>query len=99
MKKIPVFVFKTDPEQVGNGIYSMVACFTNLGVHVPYTFLAHSENEYLQSVGEPILCDSSCEHRRGHMEDFSKERHHSSYEVQKIIDGAKSFHLPDKFNE
>lgn len=91
MNKIPVFVFKTNPGQVGNGIYSMIACFTNLGVHVPFTFEAHSENEYMKHVGIPFQCNGYCEGRNGHMEDFAKPRHDSTYEVKEIVDKALVF--------
>lgn len=91
MKKTLAFVYKVDPTQVGNGIYPMVACFPALGVHVPYTFEAHSENEYLESVGEPTPCDGSCANRHGEMEDFSQERHDSSHGVEKIVAAALSF--------
>lgn len=99
MKKIPVFVFKTNPGQVGNGTYSVIACFPTLGVHVPFTFEAHSENEYLKFVGIPFQCDNSCEGSNGHMEDFAKERHHSSYEVKEIAGKALVFNHITKTND
>lgn len=99
MKKtrVPVFVFEINPaEQIGNGIYSTVACFTNLGIHVPFI----SDGRRVPSVGEPTPCDNSCEYHLGHMEDFSKERHHCSFEIQRIVtDAVQSFHLPDEINE
>ena len=85
-----VFVFKTT-NQVGNGLYPMVACFISKDVHVPFVMLAHSENEYLKNVGEPIKCDGSCLHPHGSLEDWSKERHDSSYAVDPIIKKANSF--------
>ena len=78
--RIPAFVFKEDPGQFGDGTYSMVACFPALGVHVPFTIYAHSENEYLRAIGEPTECDGSCESQHhGHLEDFSKEGHVYDY--------------------
>lgn len=68
------YVFKVNQRQCGNGTYQMIACFPSLGVHVPYTFEAHSENECLQSVGKPIPCDDSCTHGLGHMENFVHEK-------------------------
>ena len=72
-KKIPVFVYKKNSDQEGNGHYSMVACFVALGVHVPFAFYAHSENEYLKSVGKPIPCDGSCEYYEGSIKDFGEK--------------------------
>ncbi len=92
-KKIPVFVYKENPGQFGNGKYSMIACFVTLGVHVPFTFYAHSENEYLESVGKPVPCDGSCEHYDGSMKDFGEERDNTDtgYSVKKIVESANSF--------
>ena len=94
MAKIDVFVWKTDPGQVGNGIYSMVACFMAMGVHVPFTFEAHSENEYLQNVGNPVACDGSCKNRDGNLEDFGASRHDSSYDVTRIVERAFKASVP-----
>ena len=91
MKKMPAFTYKLNPGQIGNGIYAMVACFPTLEVHVPFTFTAHSENEYLQDVGEAIPCDGSCKHYTGTMEDFCEERHHTSYSVRGIVKKATAY--------
>lgn len=91
---MPVFTWKVDQDQCGNGLYQMVACFTGLAVHVPFIFEAHSENEYLRTVGKPIPCDGSCKHHQGMLEDFAEERHHSSYEVGKIVAKALAYKKP-----
>lgn len=91
-KKIPVFVYKKNSDQEGNGHYSMVACFVALGVHVPFAFYAHSENEYLKSVGKPIPCDGSCEYYEGSIKDFGEKRDDADgYSVKEIIESANSF--------
>lgn len=90
MNYMPVFVFKTS-DQVGNGLYSMTACFVALGVHVPFVFEAHSENRYLKEVQEPIPCDGSCKHYSGHIEDFSEKRGDSDHGVSAIIKKAHGF--------
>jgi hypothetical protein len=95
MDRIPVNVYKVNPKQFGDGIYSMIACFINLRVHVPFTFFAHSENEYVESVGDPVPCDGTCRHR-GHMEDFAIARHRTDYSVERIITAANDFgHIID----
>jgi hypothetical protein len=91
MNEMPVITYQAGEKHVGNGIYSMIACFRRMGVHVPYTFEAHSENEYLETVGEPFPCDGSCKLHRDNREDFAKQRHDSSHSVQRIIDAAMSF--------
>ncbi len=90
-KRIPVFIFKKNPQQIGNGIYSMVACFPILEVHVPFTFEAHSENEYLQTVGKPTKCNGTCKHYHGRIDDFSEERHETDYSVESIVEKARAF--------
>lgn len=85
-----VFVMKQDFRQVGDGIYPMVACFLDLGVHVPYWFEAHSENEYIHEVGEPIKCDGSCIGPLGRIKDWSKEGHDSSHARKPIVDKAET---------
>lgn len=85
-ERTPVFVYKLDPSQSGNGIYRMVACFPTLEVHVLFTFLAHSENDYLQDVGEETPCDGSCERYKGFL-----RRQHTDYDVGKIIEKAMAY--------
>lgn len=90
-KKIRVIVFKEDPDQIGNGHYKMLACFIELGVHIPYTIYVHSENIYVDDIGKPTTCDSSCESRHGKIEDWSKERHRTDHDVKRIIEKATTF--------
>jgi hypothetical protein len=91
VKKIPVFNFKQDPSQVGRGPYKMIACFVVLGVHVPYTVTIHDGEEYLNKVGEPSICDETCEQRQGTIENWSKERSDREHTVQSIIESAENF--------
>lgn len=94
-KPIPVLTYKVDPDQRGNGRYQMVACFTDLAVHVPFVFEAHSENDCLRGVGEPTPCDGSCKHHRGSkMDDFSVGRHHTNYAVDEIVAKALAYKKP-----
>jgi hypothetical protein len=88
--KLPVFVFKKLPRQMGDGYYKLTACFVKLGIHITYTIYCHSENEYLESIERPKLCDDSC-CTIGHMEDFNRKRSDSEYAVKKLIDLAKLF--------
>ena len=82
-KKMPAYVFKDEPWRIGDGLYHMTACFPTLGVHVPYTFFAHSENEYFKDVGEAMPCDGSCEQRQG--------SYHTSFEKEKVIEKAMAY--------
>ncbi len=88
---LPVFVYKQDSSQVGSGVYPAVACFVALGVHVPFTYYFHAGDSGLREVGEPLVCDGSCENQSGLMEDFSKERTDHDYEVTEIIVKARAF--------
>lgn len=89
--KIRAFLYKKDPSQVGGGIYEMVACFPAIGVHVPFSYHAHDGDYDLEAVGEPTVCDCSCESYSGTMEDFSKERGIHDYEVIEIVTKAYAF--------
>jgi hypothetical protein len=90
-EKIPVFVWKKNRDQVGGGYYEMVACFVTLGVHVSFTVYSHSENDYLRGKPEASLCDGSCRHAQGHMDDYSKEGHHTDHARRPIVDAAMVF--------
>jgi hypothetical protein len=96
--KIKAFVFKKNPGQVGGGYYSLIACFPELGVHVHFTMYAHSENEYLDSLGKAVLCDGSCEEAKKRKKgkgisynNFRRE-HDSDYNRTRIIEKAITFY-------
>ncbi len=90
-KRVPVFVYKQDQSQVGSGMYPAVACFVTLGIHVPFTYHFHAGDSDLREVGEPLVCDGSCEQQPGDMEDFSKKRTDHDYEVTRIVETALAF--------
>jgi glycyl-tRNA synthetase (class II) len=71
----------------------LTACFPKLGVHVPLTIFCHSENEYLEKIKNPKVCDGSCCFASGHMQDFGIKQSDSdtSYRTDKIIQTAKDF--------
>ena len=94
--RIPVFEYKKNPQQVGNGAYHMTACFCAIGVHVDYIFYAHSGNEYLEEISEPTVCDGSCEGHPGQMRDFSEEPHHTRCNVSEIVKIAMAFAARNK---
>ena len=89
--KYLAFVWNTCSRQAGDGIYKMVACFPTKGAHVPFSFEAHSENDYLRIVEKAIACDGSCKGIAGSMEDFELKRHHTSYEAGPIVEAADAF--------
>jgi hypothetical protein len=93
--EIPVCVWKKDPKQSGQGNYSMVACFRERHVHVPFTFTTYfadsSYMERLETVGTPVACDGSCTNQLASPEDFGEVRDADLHEVQPIIDAARSF--------
>ncbi|MBP7822549.1 MAG: hypothetical protein KA034_01915 [Candidatus Moranbacteria bacterium] len=85
------FVYKTDPSQVGSGLYQLVACFLTLGICVPFTIEVIRENEELKEVDLPILLGPQCFDRQGHLEDFSKPHHESSYDRTRVLSIARQF--------
>ncbi|MBT4277435.1 hypothetical protein HOD96_01675 [Candidatus Falkowbacteria bacterium] len=92
VNKIPVFIFKQDSSQVGRGSYKMIACFVNLGIHVPYVATFHGGEGYLTEVNTPFACDGICEQTWGTMEDWSKERSDREYPVKPIVETALVFY-------
>lgn len=95
-KKLTLFIFKNEPLQTGNGYYSMTACFVTLDVHVPFTIYCHSENEYLELVGEPTTCNGLCNHRNGSLENYLVERKRDDFSLNEIVEKALSFYSKKK---
>ena len=91
MEIIPACVYGIN-DQIGDGVYHMIACFPNWGVHVPFTFIAHSENEYLKNVGEPTPCDGSCSIYSKNLKDFSRQTDNTGYERAAIVEKAEAFY-------
>jgi hypothetical protein len=89
-KSIPVFIINKDSGKLGNGNYNCLALFIREEVQIPFSIYAHSENEYINSIGTPKPLKLE-KQQSGILEDWSIPRSDSDYGVKDIINKVLEF--------